>query len=340
MYKRQDTIKGVPIYSLCFIFTFVLTTAYGSETITLTTPITPTTQTGSTVDGTGTSTTATTTIAHPYLQRPNVSTCDEGVLSQDAKDRALLHLNYIRSLHGLKPVTYEPADDILVQRAALIIVANAALNHNPVPANHCFSTEGLTGSEKGNLFISGGTPVGSDVERYINAWLIDKNVDSLGHRRWVIDPFLKSVALGVVDGDPRVPFGLKPVVGAVLKILNDADQDNADLPAEFVAYPYKEYPTSLFDKEWFLSFSVFTDRTSRFGGNKTVDFTGATVTVKSGQGPIPVNSVTFNNNGAGIANIIQWKAKGLTDGVTYTVEIANVKVNDQLRSYTYDFTLK
>ena len=324
------------VYGLCFIFLSILI-ACGSEDIVLGTP------TGSIA--TTTATTATTTppvrsAEHPYLRAPNVPNCDEGALSQDTKDRALRHINDIRTLHGLKPVIYQLADDVSAQRAALIIVANAKLDHFPTSSFKCYSDEGLKGSKNSNLFLSGGSPVGSDVKRYINAWLIDQNIDSLGHRRWVIDPFIKSIALGVVDGEPYVPFPLKPAVGAALEIIGDSIQDNTDLTTEFVAYPYKDYPTALVDKTWFLSFSVIADKTSRFGDNQTVDFSGATVTIKSAQGAVSVDSIAFNNNGAGVANIFQWKAQGLADGVTYTVDIANVKVNSQPRSYSYDVTLK
>jgi hypothetical protein len=320
------------MYGLCFIFTFVLTATCGSE------GIAP--QTARAVEEGEMS------AAHPYLRRPNIAKCDEGALSQEAKDRALRHINEIRSLHGLKSVIYEPADDIFAQRAALIIVANATLNHYPAKNAKCFSAEGAEGSRNSNLFMSGGVPVGNEVGHYIDGWLIDKDVANLGHRRWVIDPFVQSVALGVVDGNPLVPFDIRPVVGATLKIISNKLQDNTDLTSEFVAYPYQNYPTALFDKGWFLSFSVIADRTSRFGGNKSVDFAGATITMSGRigmKGPdviVPVNSVAFNTDGFGLANIIQWKAEGLADGTTYTVAIANVQVNGQPRSYIYDFTLK
>ncbi len=192
------------------------------------------------------------TVDELYDVKPNPAACNEGVLKETEKQKVLKKLNVIRKLHGLKPVAYNSDDDKLTAKSALIMQANATLTHTPDKSMKCWSEEGAKGSGKSNLFIgfaSGRKDVDTS-ESYVAGWLIDDGVDSLGHRRWLIDPFLKYVSFGRVDGKPVVNSEWETTTGAAISVINEESADIKDTKTEFVAYPYQNYSNELFKKNW------------------------------------------------------------------------------------------
>jgi len=126
-----------------------------------------------------------------YDKPPSIKNCYEGELSENTKKKVLEKINYIRSLHELNPVSYNTDNDIYAQKGALIIAANKILNHFPPESWKCWSEDGKKGCSTSNIF--GGT--GNWLpDQAIISWLIDLDVPSLGHRRWMISPFLKTIA--------------------------------------------------------------------------------------------------------------------------------------------------
>ena len=275
-----------------------------------------------------------------YTVEPDVAACSPGELTEETQQNLIDYLNEVRTRHNLLPVSHDPSGDAMVQAAALIIVANLSSNHHPSTSSHCFTQEGLDGSVASNLFLSAGNQVGviGDPARYINEWLIDRG-STLGHRRFLLDPFLKVTALGIVDGDPIVDFEFSPTVAAVLWVTSTDLQDISASGLEYVAYPFGDYPMDLVDKAEYLSFSVVAGTDNQFS-SQDVDYSGATVNVTGPSGALTVHSIAFDNFAQGLANIIQWKVDGLQDGVEYTVEIDGVIVNDVARSYDYTFMLE
>lgn len=136
-------------------------------------------------------------LASLYDERPNVDNCFEGRLKQAEREKVLAYVNAIRRLHGLEDVEYRAADDIQTAKASLIIAANSTLTHQPTASMRCYTQEGYDGSSTSNIgFRSGETP---SSESFIDMWLVDNGVASLGHRRWIIDPFLRHISFGRVD---------------------------------------------------------------------------------------------------------------------------------------------
>ena len=264
-----------------------------------------------------------------YEILPDIQTCYEGVLKDSEKQKALEELNFIRSLHGLNPVSYYYEDDIYTSKAALIIVANEELNHYPDQSYECWTEEGEFGCSHSNLYMSWGwegkIPKSED---FVIGWVVDEGVESLGHRRWMLFPFLKDTSYGRVD--------ILGFTGAVIKVVNDEiNPSNVD----FVAYPYEEYPRNLFLKNWYLSFSVVADRNNLWN-NEKVDFSDAVIEIHNEDGEIlQVNSIYYDNEGYGIPNNLQWKVNGIKYGIKYTVNIKNVKVFGINKNYEYWFNL-
>lgn len=281
------------------------------------------------------------TMEELYDVIPDPASCNEGVLKEAEKQKVLKKLNVIRKLHGLKPVAYNSADDKLTAKSALIMQSNAKLTHNPDNSMKCWTAEGQKGSGKSNLFIwcASGTEYVSDSESYVTGWLIDDGVESLGHRRWLIDPFLKHVSFGRVDGKPVVSSDCETTTGAAISVIHNESADIKDTKIEFVAYPYQNYSNELFKKDWLLSFTAIYDK-SRVWNNSEANYAGAKITVTDEAGKaLSVHSVSHDNTGYGVPNIIQWKVTGLKDNIKYTVKISGVMVKGQLQDYMYWFKL-
>jgi len=264
-----------------------------------------------------------------YEILPDIQNCYEGVLKDSEKQKVLEEFNFIRSLHGLNPVSYNYEDDIYTAKAALIIVANEEMNHHPDQSYQCWTEEGEFGSSHSNLHMSWGwedkIPKSED---FVIGWIVDEEVESLGHRRWMLFPFLSNTSYGRVD--------VLGFTGAVIKVINDEiNPSNVD----FVAYPYEEYPRNLFTKNWYLSFSVVADRYNLWN-NEKVDFSDAVIEIHNENGEaLQINSIYYDNKGYGIPNNLQWKVNGIKYDVKYTVNIKNVKVARVNKNYEYWFKL-
>lgn len=277
-------------------------------------------------------------LATLYSTLPDPSRCIPGALLAAERTKVLNYLNALRAIHNLAPVEYRAGDDPLTERGAVIIAANRVLTHAPEPSLLCYTEQGKEGLAKSNIALStfsSGTLVRAS-ESWIDLWIKDRDVPSLGHRRWLLDPFLKHVSFSRVDVAPA--GGTFGVSAAVIKVINDDLQNLSGSSLEFVATPFHDYPASAFDDGLELSFSVLADRNNRFA-NSQVDFSTTTVAMFDAAGsPVAVGNVSSSNDFSGLPNLLKWTAP-LQRGVRYTVKVRDVKFNGQSRDYEYWFTL-
>lgn len=281
------------------------------------------------------------TLSDLYDVNPDIKKSYEGVLKDSEKQKVLDYLNYVRKLHNLKPVVYEKNFDIITAKASLIMTANATLTHTPDKKMKCFTQEGADGAKTSNLYISGYSDQSmmEDSTISIKSWLTDDNVDNLGHRRWVLDPFLKYVSFGRVDGIPLVKSDFF-MTAETLRVVNPEQNDISDTNIEYVAYPVSEYPKDLFIKEWFLSFTAIPS-VKNIWDNRLVSYKKTVIEITDSAGKkLKISDISFNNDGFGVPNIIQWKTTGLKDNVKYTVSIKNVMNGSESKDYKYNFILK
>nr|WP_294948222.1 CAP domain-containing protein [uncultured Mucilaginibacter sp.] len=274
-----------------------------------------------------------------YATRPDIENCLAGSLNNSSKQTALARVNYIRNLHKLPAVSYNAADDELAQQSALISAANAVLDHAPTASALCYTADGALGSGKSNLGISLSSQI-TDFkdETNVDRWLTEEYSQTIGHRRWLLDPFLKYVAYGRVDGKPK-KSDYSFTSAASLKVINNEVADIPYLNIDYVAYPYAEYPSNLFLKNGFLSFSALYDRFNE-GNNSYIKYRHASVEVTDQSGsPLLVSAISFDNQYEGLPNSIQWKVDGLKDNTPYTVKIKNVEADGKALSYEYNFKL-
>ncbi len=233
-------------------------------------------------------------------------------------------------------MTYDSASDNLTAQAALMMVANNALNHQPPTTWKCYTSDGASGAGSSNLAMlwSSGSTLSVDSTWAVEGFLIDSGVSNLGHRRWVLDPFVSAVSFGRVDSNGTLAGALK-VIGSPTQDLSSYSNLN------FVAYPYGDYPAKLYSGSQYFSFTAIADRSSEWANDKTaVNLDNATISVKDAAGnALTVSGKTTDYNGYGVPNILQWQVSNLSNNVQYTVTIGNVTVKNATRSYSYTFRI-
>ena len=262
-----------------------------------------------------------------YVSEPSKRECYEGELSEQTKMNVLELVNYIRNLHGINPVIYAYDQDVKVQKGALIMAANRSINHYPPEDWDCWSEEGYQSSNNSNII--GGVVATFTPANSIVSFLIDLDVPSVGHRKWILNPFMNSIAYGHVE--------LDGVTGALLQVLNE-DEQNTDV--DFVAYPFNEYPAVFFDMNWRLSFIAIQNRETMIN-NLGIDYSSAVITVIAENGKsLDVSSVLSENGEMGILNMMSWEVDDLEYGVKYDVTITGVKTDKGLTNYEYWFRIE
>ncbi len=269
-----------------------------------------------------------------YAVAPNIDTCDPGVISVAARNRALLALNKYRELHDLPPVVYRAASDLETQSASLIQRANNTrleeglvtyLSHYPVEGDLCFSQSGFDGASSSNL---GTYPQPVDPVFDVIAWANDNfnvgNVASAGHRRWLSNPFMTHTSYGQVNGF------------AAMKVLffeSLAGQNALPEGVEFVAYPYREFPFRLvtpgpenptpWSFSWIQDLPATQEEIHDF-------FASASVSVvhEATGTPMAVTDLYSDTDLVGLANFLSWNVTGWDFDELYTVTISDITLPD------------
>lgn len=271
-----------------------------------------------------------------FAEQPDIPACRGGRLHENAIREAWQALNGIRSLHGLAPVETDRYDTAATQ-AALMLAANGSLSHSPPVSWRCHTAAGaqaLAGS-----LLSGGVTARNIAfhtpAQDIIAWLTDNNAanDSIGHRRWLLDPFLGKVAYARVSGSTG---GRKVTVASVLHVTGIA---RPAAGPELIAYPYQDYPSRFFHADSLLSLSLLVDRQRR-QGNAAVDFSAARVRIASASGePLRVRDIASDRQAFGLPNNLQFRPVGIRHGVRYEVSVDGVRVGGLQKSYRYWFRI-
>lgn len=281
-----------------------------------------------------------------YSTLPDVANCKAGTLKESEKQAILIEVNQIRALHNLKPVEYRSQYDANTAEAALMLAANDDKIGNPdnphLPPNtwKCFSNNGKDGCQNSNLAYRWymGTPPASNSS--LNMWMVDYNVNECGHRRWIIDPFLKFISFGRADGQSKRLQNMSITTMTIYVISNDK-QNITDWQGDFVAYPFQDYPSKYFyegmNRNWFLSFTAIFDK-ANYWNNAQVKFNNATLEIKDSKGnSISATDISYSNDGYGVPNVLKWNIPGLKKDEKYTVTIKNVDYKGTKKDFTYWF---
>ena len=277
-----------------------------------------------------------------YVTPPTIASCSTGQLKDSERTAVLNKLNEVRARHGLPAVTYDSTYDASAAEAAMYMVANKNLTHTPDGSGLCYTGGAASLAGTSNLHMSwtgGPTTQNIPSSDSIVGYLVDDGVSSLGHRRWVLYPFLNKTTYGRVDGQPSGTSD--QYMASALKVIGNA-ATSVSMTNDFVAYPYGSYPASEFSTAWFLSFSAVASKTNvNANGSSQVSFASASISVKKPDGTaLGISEQSADYSGYGLPNHLQWKAAGLQSGITYTVTISNVVVNGTTREFVYNFSLQ
>lgn len=240
----------------------------------------------------------------------SIAGCVPGVTSPAYEAATVQIVNYFRTMVGLPAVTLDSTRTAGAQSAALMMLAQGDLSHDPPPGWACRTDAGALSASQSNLSLGSAGP--SAVVDYMN----DTGVPSLGHRRWVIYPREVQIGTGSTSASNALHviggFGVRPV----------SPEYVTWPPAGFVPYQVV-YPT------WSFTYP-------------DADFTGATVSMTYLGNPIALNTVQLPNNLGD--NGISWLPQGLTTGAgvadrAYVVNVNNVVVNAVPRNFTFTVTI-
>lgn len=220
------------------------------------------------------------------------------------------------------------------------MTANGQLSHTPPASWNCYTAAGAAAAGQSNIYLGMGSGLrySQDADIMIG-WLTDTNnlvMNNIGHRRWLLYPFLATISYGRVAGRYQTS---NRADGASIKVINTAQNTAGPLP-DYVAYPFEDYPARYFDTSALLSFGVIANKSANFGTNQQVSYANATIGVRvRGGAALTVSNVSWDNDGYGLPNNLQWNVTGLAANTIYDVTIANVSVAGTPRSYSYYFRL-
>jgi hypothetical protein len=278
-----------------------------------------------------------------YQNLPDPDYCDAGMINAAQKDEALTRVNFLRQLCDLPEVVYDGSQDESLQAAALLMAVNNKLDHNPTAADECYSEEAAFGAH-GNLWMG----TASSYYEWAPSEMIDDlvndlGVETLGHRLWLLNPFMKNTAFGRVDINTIINDKDYILTSSVVYVQNhSATGMTSNATTDFIAYPKNEMPSDVFSLDWYHSFSVLVDKTNIW--KNTADYSGATILVEDASGtPMTVTSIDYMDPNPttmnGFPNLIKWKVVGLQNDMQYKVTISNVKSSIGTKTYTYYFSV-
>ena len=182
--------------------------------------------------------------ASPYAERPDVENFTLGSLTQAAQADALALTNFIRDLAGLKGVSIDPLYTLRAQAGALVLAANDQLTHTPEQPegmeDGLYQT-GYSGTSMGNIakFNWMRPTILLDGVTYFVRDDGDINLGKLGHRRWLLNPYMAATGFGLANA----------ASGNSYVAMYAVDMDNAGAEWDAVAWPAAE----AFPVEWMRS---------------------------------------------------------------------------------------
>lgn len=237
--------------------------------------------------------------------------CTVGTESAQSIAATLRTVNHLRDLAGLGPVTFAPALNHKALAAALMMRAAGQLSHFPGQDWPCYSSDGADGAQRSNLYL--GTSGAAAMVGYVD----DAGVDSLGHRRWVLDPQGYEWGTGSTGS-----------TNALLVI--GGEQSTAPVP-EVVSWPPAGHVP------WPLVFEAWSAAISTPGA----DLSRAAVAVTVDGQPRPVTGVEHLGTGYGTGDTLKWNV-GLADGDRAAPRAVSVvisaAVNGSPRTFAYELT--
>ena len=241
----------------------------------------------------------------------STATCTKGTESPASIQATLTAVNDLRDFASLAPVTFDPAENDQALAAALIMAAQNDLSHDPPPTWACWTQEGHDAAGRSNLFL--GETGAAAMVGYVD----DSGIDSLGHRRWVLDPGATTFGTGSTDRTNA------------LMVFPDPNATPPTPPSAVAWPPATWLPWDFVFGTWSLGFTA-----------PGADISNATVTVTLDSQPRTVSNVRAVDSGYGSADpTLAWDvalaASDRTADHDLAVRIDGVTVNGAPVPITY-----
>ena len=218
--------------------------------------------------------------------------CGAGTLPEAPRQASIAWVNLYRAMSGLAPVAEAAADRAGAQGCAVMLERNGRLSHTPPAGWACATDAARATAARSNLSGNPGFPMSP--WNAVRGW-IDESRDlsgTLGHRRWLLSPELRTVSYGQTGSFACMSLG----VGARV----------ANAP-QWVSWPPAGWvPTALMGTIW--SFS------------KPGVGAGTTVQVTRDGAAVPVMASAQR---AGIGDdTVSWTMPAAVAGSVYRVRVA------------------
>jgi len=277
-----------------------------------------------------------------YELIPDVKSCKYGVINDATRNAIVDEVNNIRRLHGLEAIVYNKDLEKYVNETALAMAAQNTVSHYIDDKWNCYSDNALTGAKMSSLSSHTSPNAQFKVNPVddIASFMRENNSESLGHRRWMLSPFIHETAYGMADGEKKVGTGY--TFGAALFMYDPTTYKNQSTTSPVGIYPY---PTGIYPKKYYqkgdrMSFFVFYDQAS-YDKNWGVRYTDTVVTVKDDKGVVhPISDVQISYASSGVPNNYSFLLPDFEYGVNYTVNVDRVLINGEPKNYQYSFKVE
>jgi uncharacterized protein YkwD len=244
----------------------------------------------------------------------NESRCIAGGVSGASLTATRNAINFVRSLSGLAPVSFNSALNSRSQQTALMMSANKAVSHAPSRSWRCYTSTGAANAGRSNLALAYPKITSAGV---VGLYMQDPggNNYGVGHRRWLLNPFATSMGSGSTN-----------VANAITVI---GPSSSARPNPAFVSWPSAGYFPSTIEPSGRWSISA---------GNRGVSFTKSTVAVYRNGHRISATKLRVENGYAQPTMAFNIPASQARSGV-YTVVVRGIRAGSHWYTHTYHVSM-
>jgi uncharacterized protein YkwD len=192
---------------------------------------------------------------HPFATEPSISKpYQPGSLHANYIQDGVNAVNFYRFLSGLPyDITSTDALNLQAQYGSVLLASEGNFSHKPTqPVNmpKDFYDKGYESTSHANIYASYGYD-DHIVARSIDAYMDDSDMDNLevvGHRRWILNPPLKQVGVGLAESVEEWMY-------SALQVFDKSRTEKIDY--EYIAYPAQgAFPIEVFKSDYAWSVSI------------------------------------------------------------------------------------
>lgn len=258
----------------------------------------------------------------------DIKKCKAGTVSKIVIQKSLAIINYFRRQAGLyDQCEFVDSFNVYCQQTAFVLYVNNILTHYIDKSNSCYTELAKLGALRSNLSSGCFGPIAIERQMFDNG----RSNQSVGHRRWILNPFNSKFGIGITPGTTALG-----VFGKFAEYNGSRNKEHQE-GKKFVAWPPAGYfPVDLVPQRW--SFSLH-----------NASFENVKVSVyeyKNGKKTPVEIEIEPVEDGYGI-NTLVWKPMygwGAENESVFEVEIKNVCLKSAFgvtqKEQSYNFSYK